>query len=83
MVERRELLWSGTNPYVSTICLCHRTWPDFPGLPLPYLHTVSDQILEVGTACEQGFYWYLPLHVEGMKIPMNTLKCSCTDLAGL
>jgi len=24
------------------------TWPNLPGLPPPYLHIVSDQILEVG-----------------------------------
>ena len=28
---------------------CHCTWPDLPGLPPPYLHTASDQILAVGT----------------------------------
>jgi len=30
------------------------TWSNLPGLPPPYLHTVSDQILEVGTAWERG-----------------------------
>ena len=33
----------------------NRTWPNLPGLPPPYLHTVSDQILEVGTAWERGY----------------------------
>jgi len=31
-------------------------WRSFPGLPRLYLHTASDQILEVGTAWERG-YW--------------------------
>ena len=26
---------------------CHCTWPDLPGIPSPYLHTVSNQRLEV------------------------------------
>jgi len=30
----------------------NHTWRNLPGLPPPYLHTVSDQILEVGTAWE-------------------------------
>ena len=33
---------------------CHGTWPDLPGLLPQYLHTTSDQILEVGTAWELG-----------------------------
>ena len=28
---------------------------NLPGFPPPYLHTVSDQILEVGTAWERGY----------------------------
>ena len=31
---------------------CNCTWPNLPVLPPPYLHTVSNQILEVGTAWE-------------------------------
>ena len=27
---------------------CHHTWPNLPGLPPPYLHTASDQILKDG-----------------------------------
>ena len=27
--------------------VCMTSWPDLPGLPLPYLHTASDQILAV------------------------------------
>ena len=33
----------------------NRTWLNLPGLPPLYLHTVSDQILEVGTAWERGY----------------------------
>jgi len=32
----------------------HCTWPDLPDLPPPYLHTASDQRLEVGVAWEWG-----------------------------
>ena len=39
--------------YLSTWCNC--TWPNLPGLPPPYSHTVSDQILEVGMAWERGY----------------------------
>ena len=34
----------------------NRTWPNLPGLPPLYLHTVSDQVLEVGTAWEWGYH---------------------------
>jgi len=34
----------------------NRTWPHLPGLPPLYLHTVSDQVLEVGTAREWGYH---------------------------
>ena len=33
----------------------NRTWPNLPGLPPPYLHTVRDQILEVGMAWKRGY----------------------------
>jgi len=32
----------------------NHTWPNLPGLPPSYLHTESDQILEVGTDWERG-----------------------------
>ena len=31
------------------------TWEDSPGLPPPFLHTASDQKLEVRKAWEQGY----------------------------
>jgi len=46
----------GTAPCVSTICLPDVITHDQISQPL-YLHTVSDQILGVGTASERGFYW--------------------------
>ena len=41
------------TPHVST--WCHRTWPNLPGLPPPYLHPASDQMMSVGVAWEQGY----------------------------
>jgi len=53
---KRKLLQSGYHPpcvyHLST--WCHRTWPNLPGLPPPYLHTTSDQRQEVGVAWERG-----------------------------
>ena len=49
-----ELLLLGTAPCVSTLCL-----PDVNAhdqIPPLYLHTVSDQTLEVETAWEQGYH---------------------------
>ena len=39
--------------HLSTRCNC--TWSNLPGLLPLYLHTVSDQILEVGMAWERGY----------------------------
>ena len=41
-------------PCVYVLPSVYLTWPNLPGLPPPYLHTASNQILEVGTAWEQG-----------------------------
>jgi len=51
---------SGTAPRVSTFCLPDVTTRDVPGLPPPYLHTVSDQILEVRTGWERGYAFPVP-----------------------
>ena len=45
--ERASRFFVGHRP-PCVFLLCNRTWPNLPGLPPPYLHTVSDQILEVG-----------------------------------
>ena len=44
----------GHHPRVFTLCLPDITTPDQVSQPL-YLHTASDQILEVETAWEQGY----------------------------
>ena len=42
-------------PYIYHLSTWHnRMWPNLSGLPPLYLHTVSDEILEVGTAWERG-----------------------------
>ena len=41
----------------------NHTQPDIPGLSPPYLHTVSNQILEVRMAWEQGYLSHAELHV--------------------
>ena len=42
-------------PCVSTWCQC--TWPNLPDLPPPYLHTASNEWLEVGVAWEWGYVY--------------------------
>ena len=43
------------SPYIYHLSTWrNRMWPNLPGLPPLYLHTVSDQILEVGTTWERG-----------------------------
>jgi len=57
-------------------------WPNLPGLPPLYLHTASDQILEVGTAWEWGY-----VHVRVTWVYLTVLLCillcilqeSCSD----
>jgi len=49
----------------------NRMWPNLPGLPPPYLHTVSHQILEVGTSWERGYYFHF---MGGLKL-LASHKC--------
>ena len=55
-------------PFVYTWCI--HMWPNLPGLPPPYLHTASNQILEVGRS--------LSIHTTNRSIIPNvlaTLSC--------
>jgi len=58
-----EILLSGTNPCVSTVCLyvylksSHMTGSPDPSPP--YLHAASDQRLEAGTTCERSHLYCL------------------------
>ena len=53
--SKQELLRSGTAPHVSTLCLSNVTACVSQVFPSLYLYTVSDQMLEVGMAWEQGY----------------------------
>jgi len=63
-------LQAGVTGYFFLFASYPNLLASFPGrptssIPPPYLHTVSDQILEVGTAWEQGYQFAIKIKMMG------------------